>query len=54
MVTIELSDAEARYIEELVNKEVKRLEPKIKAECSETDRHSYHCASGVYAVLAAE
>jgi len=51
MITIELSDAEARYVKELVSKEAKRLEPKITAECSERDRHNYHCASGVYAAL---
>ena len=54
MITIELSDAEARYVKELVSKEAKRLGSKITAECSERDRHNYHCASGVYAVLAAE
>lgn len=54
MITIELSNAEAQFVKKLVNREVKRLEPKIKAECSETDRHNYHCASGIYTALTTE
>lgn len=53
MITVELSDAECRYIQEFVNKEVKRLEPKINAECSDINRSRYHCASGISIVLSA-
>jgi len=52
MIKVELSDAECRYIQELVSREVKRLEPKINAECSNANRNRYHCASGISTMLA--
>jgi hypothetical protein len=51
MIKVELSDAECRYLQELISKEVKRLEPKISAECSDTNRNRYHCAAGISSVL---
>ena len=51
MIKVELSDAECRYIQELVSREVKRLEPKINAECSNANRNRYHCASGISTML---
>ena len=54
MIKAELSDAECKYLQEITDREVTRLEPKINADCSEKDRNRYHCASGIFNLLTTE
>jgi hypothetical protein len=51
MIKVELSDAECMYLQELVSREVKRLEPRINAGSSNANRNRYHCASGISTML---